>query len=69
MVIAASGLASAVAPVYGALLSVWGRRRVWERETGRTSVAVCAVMPLGRSVRTMKKLMRKIVSDFAMRER
>jgi nitroreductase len=32
-------------------------------------VAVCAVMPLGRSVRTLTKLKRKPVAEFAMRER
>lgn len=32
-------------------------------------VAVCAVMPLGRPVRTLTKLRRKPVADFAMRER
>jgi nitroreductase len=32
-------------------------------------VAVCAVMPLGRPVRTLTKLKRKPVSEFAMRER
>ena len=32
-------------------------------------VAVCAVMPLGRPVRTLTKLKRKPVAEFAMRER
>jgi len=32
-------------------------------------VAVCAVMPLGRPVRTLGKLRRKSVPEFAMRER
>ena len=32
-------------------------------------VAVCAVMPLGRPVRTLTKLKRKTVPEFAMRER
>jgi nitroreductase len=32
-------------------------------------VAVCAVMPLGRPVRTLTKLKRKTVAEFAMRER
>jgi nitroreductase len=32
-------------------------------------VAVCAVMPLGRPVRTLTRLRRKMVAEFAMRER
>ena len=32
-------------------------------------VAVCAVMPLGRPVRTLTKLKRKTVAEFTMRER
>jgi nitroreductase len=32
-------------------------------------IAVAAVMPLGRPVRTVTKLKRKAVKDFAMRER
>lgn len=32
-------------------------------------IAVCAVMPLGRPVRTLTKLKRKPVAEFAMRER
>jgi nitroreductase len=32
-------------------------------------VAVCAVMPLGRPVRMLRKLKRKPVTEFAMRER
>ncbi len=32
-------------------------------------VAVCAVMPLGRPTRTLTKLKRKPVADFAMREK
>jgi len=32
-------------------------------------VAVCAVMPLGRPVRTLTKLKRKPVAEFAVRER
>ena len=32
-------------------------------------VAVCAVMPLGRPARTLTKLKRKPVGEFAMRER
>ena len=32
-------------------------------------VAVCAVMPLGRPVRTLTKLRRKTVTEFSMRER
>jgi len=31
-------------------------------------VAVCAVMPLGRPVRTLTKLKRRPVAEFAMRE-
>jgi nitroreductase len=32
-------------------------------------VAVCAVMPIGRPTRTLTKLKRKPVAEFAMRER
>ena len=32
-------------------------------------VAVCAVMPRGRPVRTLTKLKRKTVAEFTMRER